>query len=130
MEQLWKALCLVLLAVVLCVLLRQYHGVTALLLSMAAGVAVLSLSVRFFEPILEVARELRRLSGLSDAVTAPLMKIAGMAILTQCAGGICDDAGEKALARTVQVAGSACAVYLSLPLLRAVLQLLRELLGG
>jgi len=77
-----------------------------------------------------MAEQLREMSGLSPAVTAPAVKIAGIGVLGQCTVGVCEDAGEKALAKTAEILTSACCVYLSLPLLQAVMDLLEHLLGG
>lgn len=130
MDQLLKALSLLLIAAVLCVLLRQYHGVLAVLLSLAAATVGLALTAGFFQPVLDVAQELRHISGLSDTVTAPLVKITGVAVLSQCTCSVCEDSGEKTLAKTVELISSVCMVYCSLPLLRAVLRMLQDLLGG
>lgn len=115
---------------VLCVLLRERTGTLAMLLTLTVCVCALLVMFRFFTPILDFAARLRQLSGLSDSVTAPLLKVTGMGLLTQVACGLCEDAGEKALARTVEICGSVFAVYVSLPLMTAVVELLESMLGG
>lgn len=115
---------------VLCVLVRERAAPLSMLLTLAICAGALVVMFRFFAPILEFVRRLRRLSGLSDAVTTPLLKVTGMGLLTQVAGGLCEDAGEKALARTVEICGSVFAVYISLPLMTAVVDLLESMLGG
>ena len=44
-------------------------------------------------------------------------------------GNLCRDAGESALASVVETAGTLCALLAALPLLRAVLDMLLELMG-
>ena len=102
----------------------------AMLLSMAVCVLSLLVIVRFFAPILEFTEKLREISGLNSAVTAPLTKVAGLGVLTQVSCSLCEDAGEKALAKTVEICGAVFAVYVSLPLMSTVLELLEGVLGG
>lgn len=118
------------LCAVLCVLLRERAGALSMLLTMAVCIGAMAVLFRFFDPVLELAGRLRRLSGLGDTVTAPLLKVTGMGLLTQVAGGLCEDAGEKALSKTVELCGSVFAVYVSLPLMSAVIDLLETVLGG
>lgn len=117
-------------AAVLCLVVRQREKPLALLLSLAACVAVLLLGLRFFSPVFSVVERLRDLSGLNEAVTAPLLKVTGIGLLTQVAGGVCEDAEERALAKAVEIGGSVLSVYAALPLLSAALELLEEMLGG
>lgn len=117
-------------AAVLCLVVRQREKPLALLLSLAACAAVLLLGLRFFSPVLSVAERLRDLSGLNEAVTAPLLKVTGIGLLTQVAGSVCEDAEERTLAKAVEIGGSVLSVYAALPLLSAALELLEEMLGG
>ena len=117
-------------AAVLCLVVRQREKPLALLLSLAACAAVLLLGLRFFSPVLSMVERLRDLSGLNEAVTAPLLKVTGIGLLTQVAGSVCEDAEERTLAKAVEIGGSVLSVYAALPLLSAALELLEEMLGG
>ena len=52
-----------------------------------------------------------------------------LALVVQVGGNLCRDAGESALASVVETAGTLCALLAALPLLRAVLDMLLELMG-
>ena len=52
----------------------------------------------------------------------------GIALVVKVGSGLCRDAGESALASVVETAGAVCALLVALPLLRAVLSLLLELM--
>ena len=121
---------LAIVAAVLCVLVRTHTGALAVLLSLCASVVILLLSFQFFSPILSVLRQLRELTGLDEAATAPMLKVAGIGILTQTAASICEDSGEKNLSRSVEIGGTVLSLYASLPLISAVLDLMKETLGG
>lgn len=89
---------------------------------------ILLLSFRFLSPVLEVAERLRTLSGLPAAATAPMLKVAAIGVLAQISGAICEDAGEKTLQNAVQIGSVVLSLYVSLPLMSAVLDLLEEVL--
>ncbi len=117
-------------AAVLCLVVRQDGRPLALLLALGACAVLLLLSLRFFSPVLTVVERLRKLSGLNEAATAPVLKVTGIGLLTQVAGGVCEDAEEKALAKAVEIGGGVLAIYASLPLISSVLTLLEDMLGG
>lgn len=117
-------------AAVLCLVVRQNGHPLALLLSLGACCILLLLSLRFFSPVLTVAERLRKLSGLNEAATAPVLKVTGIGLLTQLACGVCEDAEEKALAKAVEIGGGILALYAALPLVSSVLTLLEDMLGG
>ena len=129
MEPVIQVAALAVTAAVICMVLRSRTGELAVLVSLAGCVLILLLSLRFLKPILEVFQQLRDLSGLLGSATVPLLKVAGIGLLTQLVGSICEDAGEKALRQAVEIGGGFLAVYVSLPLLSAVISLLEETLG-
>ena len=73
--------------------------------------------------------ELGSASGVSADLFVPLYKTIGIALVVQVGGNLCRDAGESALASVVETAGTLCALLAALPLLRAVLDMLLELMG-
>ena len=130
METAVKIAAAAMIAAVLCLLLRETCRPLSVLVSLGSCAVVLLLGLRFLTPVLSVMERLQRLSGLSDVITMPLLKTAAIGILTQVASGICSDAGETALAKISELSGTVLSIYVSLPLLSAVLELLEELLGG
>ena len=100
----------------------------ALVLSIAAAAVVLGLALGAVEDVVAMAEELRDMAGLSPAVVAPVLKAVGIAILTQIAAQVCKDAGERGIAAVTETAGSALALCAALPLLRAVLDTVAQLL--
>ena len=120
------ALCVI--AALLGLVLRRSNPEITLLLALAAAAAVL---LALAEPLTELLRFLERLaeqSGVSRTLLTPLYKTVGIALVVKVGGGLCRDAGESALAAALEFAGTVCALLTALPLLRAVLELITELL--
>ena len=59
----------------------------------------------------------------------PVVKTVALSILTKLTVEICRSAGEGGVAAFVETAGTALALLAALPLVRAVAQLMGELLG-
>ena len=78
--------------------------------------------------LMDFLGELVEESGLSRELFIPLYKTVGIALVVKIGGSLCRDAGESALASVVETAGAVCALIAALPLLRAVLSLLMELM--
>ena len=76
----------------------------------------------------DVLDELADLAQVSPQLLRPMLQTVGLALVTKLASALCKDAGEGSLAAFVEVAGSAAAVLVALPLLRMVLQLMLGLL--
>ena len=81
------------------------------------------------EELLAFLGELGSASGVPPGLFAPLYKTIGIALVVQVGGNLCRDAGESALASVVETAGAVCALVAAIPLLRAVLEMLLELMG-
>lgn len=109
------------------VVVRRQTPELASALAVCAGAMILlycsgalSAAVDFMEKLVEAG-------SLSPEVIAPVVKVTGIAIVTRLSADFCRDAREGALAAAVETAGSALALLTVLPLMSAVLDLLREL---
>ena len=59
---------------------------------------------------------------------SPLLKTAGIAVVTRIGADLCRDAGESAVASAVEMAGAMGALLAVLPLMQAAWEVLRSLL--
>lgn len=116
--------------VLLSTLLKKKNGESALLLTLAACAVIALLAIKMAEPVLDFLQKLREIADLDTALMTPLVKSVGIGLLTQICGGICDDAGESAIAKLVELCGGILAVYVSLPLLEALLETVETMGGG
>ena len=115
-------------AAVLGAVLRRGAPELALLLALAAGVWMLSLTLEGLGAAAALMKELAGLCGLSDELLEPVAKTVAISILAKLAGEICRSAGETGLAAFVEVGGTVLALGAALPLMRAVAVLMAEML--
>ena len=115
---------------VLVTLIRRSNAELALLVSVAACVGMALLTLRLIEPVVSFFEKLEALSGLESELLSPLVKSVGIGVLTQLCAAFCADAGQSALGKLVELSGSILAIYVALPLLEAVLVMIRSMMGG
>lgn len=108
--------------------LRRSSPEITLLLTIAVAVGILAALAEPLGMLLDFLDQLTAQTGISRALFLPLYKTLGIAVVVRIGGGLCRDAGEQALASTLELAGSVCALLTALPLLQAVLELLEELI--
>ena len=116
-------------AAALCaVVVRKSASELSMVLALAAGAVLLSLSLGALEGVTALLDTLADTAGLSPAVLAPVLKTVGIAILTKIAAELCKDAGEGGIAAFVETAGAAAALVVAAPLLQSVLSTVTGLL--
>ncbi len=112
----------------LCALLiRRSNAELAAVLAMAVCAAAAWLTLGLLEPVLDFVGRAQKLSGLSGAVLAPVLKCVGLALTCRVAADLCRDGGQSAMAGAVELAGAVGALYVSLPLLGTLLDMLGDL---
>lgn len=112
-------------ASVLVAVLRRTAPELGVVLAIAVVLACAALLVRAASGIEELGGELVELTGLSPSLFAPLIKVTAIALVVRVGSALCADAGQSALGRVIELAGSFCALGCAVPLLRSVLELIR-----
>lgn len=127
MELLIKAAVIGVTGALAALLIKKSNPELALTLSLAVSLLVLGLALRVFSDLSEIVNMLTRMTGLSNALIAPVLKCMGIGIITRLSSELCREAGQLAVASSVELAGAACALYIALPLIRTLLQMIGEL---
>lgn len=125
--EIYKLCGAVIAAVIMTVTVRQLRAEIAPLLTVAVTVIVMCAAVSTLAPIIELSVGAAS-DGLTSNYAEPLVKSLGIAVLTGCAAGICRDCGESSVAAAVELAGKAEILALSVPLMRELLSLAKNML--
>lgn len=128
METVIKVICGALIAVILGLALRQQGKDMALLLSIAVCCMVAAVGISYLTPVVDFIQELSSNSGTDPQFLRILLKSVGIGIVAELSGLICTDAGNTALAKTIQILATAVILWLSLPLMQALLELVRKIM--
>ena len=115
-------------AAALCaVVVRRQSPEIALVLGAGACALLVLYCSGALRAVMELADKLAQAGGLSPQVVEPVIKTAGIAIVTRLAADFCKDAKEGGLASAVELAGTALSLAAVLPLMGAGLDVLSGL---
>ena len=105
MEAVWQIVALGLLGAVLAALLKKHTPELALLLAVAVCGAAALAAVRGVREVWAFLEDLLAAVEISSTLFLPLLKTAGIAVVTRIGADLCRDAGESAVASAVEMAG-------------------------
>ncbi len=125
-----QAIGLVFVAVIMIIVLQKQGKETAVLLSILACCILGLLAVEFLSPVIEFFHTLVQLGNLDIGMLQTLLKIVGIAMLSEISGLICADAGSAALGKMLQLLASGLILWLSLPMLNTMLELIERILDN
>lgn len=109
---------------------RRQNAEIALLLGVLGCCLGALLVLELLSPVLDTVQRLYERIGLEQTLLVPLLRTAGVALLTQISGAVCLDAGQTALSRVIETGGAALCLVSALPLLSAVIELIEQLAAG
>lgn len=129
MESYWKACAIMILTVVLGAALGKTEKDLSVVLSLAACCIILMVALEYLSDILVFLWELGSGIGDRNPFTGILLKIAGVALVTEVSSLLSADAGNSSLGKAMQILGNSVILFLSLPILEGFLEIIREILG-
>ena len=112
-----------LIGTIFAVLLKKENPQLALLLSIITGVLLFGM---LFTPLAELMGLLQHTAekaGVSDGQFAIVLKVIGIAYLTQFGAQLCADAGEGTIAAKIEMAGKLLMMTAAAPVLTGLLDL-------
>ena len=130
MSDFWKTTALILIAVVLSLAVgKTERDISAVLGIVALCIAACG-AVTLLEPVLDYLRELQSLFNLPDGLVGVLLKAVGIALVAELSAAVCTDAGSASLGKMLQILGGAAVLSLSVPMLRTLMTIIKEMIGG
>lgn len=119
----------VLLAVILVLCLKQSQtGIGQLLSLLVCGMVIIS-AAAYIKPVVEFVNSVQRMSMVDSGMLNILFKVVGVSVTAEIAELICSDSGNSAMGKTVQFMASAVVVWLSIPLMSSLLELIEGVLS-
>ena len=113
---------------IIIVILKQYKPEFAIYVSMVAGVLILVLSIQKLTGIINLLQSLANKTYINKSFLSILLKITGIAFITEFAVSICSDAGEKAIASKIEIGSKVIIIAMSIPIITSLLELVIEIL--
>ena len=115
-------------ALFIIMLLKQYKPEFVLYVSLLAGVIILLMVMDKLTGIIGLLTELSNKANVNGQFLGILLKITGIAFLTEFAVSICKDSGETAIANKVDLGGKVLIIGISIPVISTLLETIIKIL--
>lgn len=112
---------------IITIILKEYNKNYAIYSTLIGGAIIIFLSMDTLKTIIDFIKNLS-FKGYNYEFINLLLKITGIAILTEYAVSICKDAGENSVANKIDFGGKIVIISLSIPVISNSLETLTKLL--
>lgn len=116
------------LALIIIIILKQYKPEFVIYVSILAGALILLMSLEKIGGIITLLENISAKTAINGEFLAILIKITGIAFLTEFAVSVCKDAGEAAIANKVDLGGKVIIIAISIPIISALLETVVKIL--
>ena len=106
---------------VLYLLVKKYSPEYGILVEIAAVIFVIWAVFPYLCDVIDFYTDSVKKTGIDNDYVLLLLKVAGIATITQFSADICNDSGENALASKIEFAGKTLIIAVSLPMVKALL---------
>ncbi len=114
--------------VIIAVLLKEYRPEYKMYISIVVGILIFFLVSQNIASFINQIMNLSKRLNIKNEFVSILLKITGIAILTEFAISICKDSGENAIATKIDLGGKVLIIGISMPIISGLLETLLNLL--
>lgn len=123
-----KIIGIALVALIIIILLKQYKPEFASYISLLTGVLILVLVMDELTGIMSLIQTIADKASINQQFLTILIKITGIAFLSEFAVSICKDSGEGAIASKIELGSKIIIISMSIPILSSLLEIILKVL--
>lgn len=109
-------------SLIIIIIIKQYRPEFAIYVSLIAGALIILLIMDKISAIIGLLTNLSQKTSINNEFLVLLLKITGIAFLTEFAVSICKDSGETAIASKVDMGGKVLIISMSIPIIASLLE--------
>ena len=117
-----------LIALIIIVILKQYRPEFVIYVSLIAGALILLMIIDKIGAIIDLLTTLSNKTAINNEFLVLLLKITGIAFLTEFAVSIGKDSGEVVIANKVDLGGKIIIISMSIPIISSLLETILKVL--
>ena len=117
-----------LIALIIIILLKQYKPEFTIYISLLTGVLILLLVMDELSGIINLLQTFANKVSINSTFLKLLIKITGIAFLSEFAVSICKDAGETAVASKIEIGTKIIIISMSIPIISSLLEIILSVL--
>lgn len=123
-----KIVGIALIALVIIIMLKQYRPEYAIFISILTGILILILVMDRLTGIINLIQSIEDKFSINTQFIALLIKITGIAFLSEFAVNICKDSGEAAIASKIEIGSKIIIISMSIPIISSLLEIILKIL--
>lgn len=123
-----KIIGIALVALVIIIMLKQYRPEYAIFISILTGILILFLVMDRLTGIINLIESIKSKFSINTQFIALLIKITGIAFLSEFAVSICKDSGETAIASKIELGSKIIIISMSIPIISSLLEIILKIL--
>lgn len=117
-----------LISLIIIILLKQYKPEFAIYISLLTGALILILLMDQLTGIIDLIKSISGKANINSSFLSLLIKITGIAFLSEFAVSICKDSGEGAIATKIELGAKIIIISMSIPIISSLLEIILEVL--
>ena len=117
-----------LVALIIIVLLKQYKPEYTIYISLLSGALIILLVMDKLTGIINLLQSLANKTSINSTFLSLLIKITGIAFLSEFAVSICKDSGEAAIANKIEIGAKIIIISMSIPIITSLLEIILKIL--
>lgn len=123
-----KIIGIALVALIVIIILKQYRPEFAIYISIITGVLILLLVIDKLSAIISLLQSIANKASINSTFLSLLIKITGIAFLSEFAVSICKDSGEAAIASKIEIGSKIIIISMSIPIISSLLEIILKIL--
>ena len=123
-----KIIGIALIALIIIIMLKQYRPEYAIFISILTGILILFLVMDKLTGIIQLIQNIEDKFSINMQFISLLIKITGIAFLSEFAVSICKDSGEAAIASKIELGSKIIIISMSIPIISSLLEVILRIL--
>lgn len=123
-----KIIGIALIALIIIIMLKQYKPEYAIFISILTGILILFLVMDRLTGIINLIQSIQDKFSVNTQFIALLIKITGIAFLSEFAVSVCKDSGEAAIASKIEIGSKIIIISMSIPIISNLLEVILKIL--
>lgn len=123
-----KIIGIALISLIIIILLKQYKPEFAIYISLLTGVLILILVMDKLTGVINLIQSISSKASINNNFLILLIKITGIAFLSEFAVSICKDSGESAIASKIELGTKIIIISMSIPIISSLLELILKVM--
>ena len=128
MSEVVKIIGIGMISLIIIIVVKQYRPEFAVYISIMSGILILLISLQKMGNIIRLIQGISEEAGINGKFLSIILKITGIAILTEFAVSVCKDSGETSIANKIELGSKVIVISMSIPIITSLLELMLNIL--